>query len=345
MPRARSGVSPVPPFWQFGHSKHMTHVSRFASLALAAAAALACSASFAFGDKPVKLIVPAPAGGTMDATARIISDLLAQEIKQPVVVENKPGAGGAIAVKYMLSLPADGQALMVTASNILTEIPHVLKGGFDPLKDVKPVALMSQSTMVLIAAPQFPAKDFKEAVAYVKSHPRQVSYASYGPGTSSQYAGAILNQKAGLDLQHVAFPGSAPALAQVMGGQIPLMFDGAVTSRPLVSSGRVKLLGVAYKTRLPDYPNTPTLTELGYPDINFSNWVGVIASSKLPAPVSTQIHEVLQKIAATQTFRDRAATAGFDPIAPRSLEQAAREVREEHARNAEIVKAYGIKLD
>jgi tripartite-type tricarboxylate transporter receptor subunit TctC len=321
----------------------MTHVSRFASFALAVAAALGSTASFAFSDKPVKLIVPAPPGGTMDATARIISDLLAQEIKQPVVVENKPGAGGAIAVKYLLSQPADGQSLMVTASNILTEIPHVLKGGFDPLKDVKPIALMSQSTMVLIAAPQFPAKDFKEAVAYVKSHPRQVSYASYGPGTSSQYAGAILNQKAGLDLQHVAFPGSAPA--QVMGGQIPLMFDGAVTSRPLVSAGRVKLLGVAYKTRLPDYPNTPTLTELGFPDINFSNWVGVIASSKMSTPLSNQIHEVLQKIAASPSFRERAATAGFDPTAPRTLDQAAREVREEYQRNAEIVKAYGIKLD
>ena len=323
----------------------MTPVSRFASIALAATAALLSTASLAFTDKPVKLIVPAPPGGTMDATARIISDLLAQELKQTVVVENKPGAGGAIAVKYLLSQPADGQALMVTASNILTEIPHVLKGGFDPLKDVKPLAFMSQSTMVMIAAPQFPAKDFKQAVAYVKANPGKVSYASYGPGTSSQYAGAILNQKAGLDLQHVAFAGSAPALSQVMGGQIPIMFDGAVTSRPLAASGRVRMLGVAYKTRLPDFPNVPTLTELGFPDINFSNWVGVIGSSKMSPALATQIHDVLQKIAASPSFRERAATSGFDPIAPRSLEQAANEVRDEYLRNAEIVKAYGIKMD
>ncbi|MDO5626646.1 MAG: tripartite tricarboxylate transporter substrate binding protein [Pseudomonadota bacterium] len=323
----------------------MTHVSRLASLALVATAALFSTASLAFTDKPVRLIVPAPPGGTMDATARIISDLLAQELKQPVVVENRPGAGGAIAVKYLLSQPADGQALMVTASNILTEIPHVLRGGFDPLKDVKPVAFMSQSTMVLIAAPDFPAKDFKQAVAYARAHPGKLSYASYGPGTSSQYAGAILNQKAGLDLQHVPFAGSAPALSQVMGGQIPLMFDGAVTSRPLAQSGRVQMLGVAYKTRLPDFPNVPTLTELGFADINFSNWVGVIASSRMPPALAGQIHERLQKIAASAAFKERSATAGFDPIAPRTLEQAAGEVRTEYLRNAEIVKAYGIKLD
>jgi len=323
----------------------MTRFARFASLTMAVAAALYAPAGFAFTDKPVRLIVPAPPGGTIDVIARIIGDQLAQEIKQPVVVENKPGAGGAIAVKYVLSQPADGQTLMVTASNVLAEIPHVLKTGFDPLKDVKPVGIMARSALLFIAAPQFPAKDAKEAIAYVKAHPGQVSYASYSAGTASHYAGAILNQKAQLDMQHVPFAGSAPALAQVMGGQIPLMFDGTVTSKNLVAGGRVRLLGVAYKSRLPDFPNVPTMAELGYPDLNFSNWTGVIASSQMSPAVTEKIHAVLEKIAASPTFRGRLVGAGFEPVGPRSLAQAATELREEHTRNAEIVKTFGIQLN
>ncbi len=310
-----------------------------------AAAALYAAPGMAFADKPVKLIVPAPAGGTMDVAARTIGDLLSKQIKQPVVVENRPGASGAIAIKHMLSQPADGSTLMVTASNVLTEVPHVLKGGFDPLKDIQPLAQMAQSTLVLVAGPQFPAKTFKEAVDYVRANPQKVTYASYAAGTASQYAGAMLNQKAGLDMQHVAFQGSAPALVQVMGGQIPLMFDGAVTSRPYIKAGRLHLLGVAAAQRLPDYPNVPTLAEMGYPDLKFSNWVGVVGSAKLPQAQAERIHAELQTIAASPAFKQRMTELGFDLLdKPRTLEQAAADVREDHARNAGIVKSFGIKL-
>ncbi|MBT2321678.1 tripartite tricarboxylate transporter substrate binding protein [Variovorax paradoxus] len=323
----------------------MKRVFHIASVLFAAAAALGSPWASAYTDKPVKMIVPAPAGGTIDVMARIVSDQLARDIGQPVVVENKPGAGGAIAVKYLLSQPADGQTLMVTASNVLTEVPHVLKGGFDPLKDVKPLSLMARSSMLFICAPQFPAKDAKEAIAYVKAHPGQVSYASYSAGTASQYAGAILNKAAGLDMQHVPYPGSAPALAQLMGGQIPLMFDGTVTSKSLIAAGKVRLLAVATKARLPDFPNAPTLAELGYPELNFSNWTGVIASSQMPAPLAEKIHAALQKVAANAAVHERLIGAGFEPMTERSLAQAQGELREEYDRNAEIVKAFNIKLN
>ncbi|VTU14976.1 Argininosuccinate lyase [Variovorax sp. PBL-H6] len=321
------------------HSLHLALCAAFATSALAPVSA------FAFADKPIKMIVPAPPGGTIDVMARIVSDQLSRDIGQPVVVENKPGAGGSIAVKYLLSQPADGQTLMVTASNVLTEVPHVLKGGFDPLKDVKPLSLMALSSMLFISSPQFPAKDAKEAIAYVKAHPGQVSYASYSAGTASQYAGAILNKAAGLDMQHVPYPGSAPALAHLMGGQVPLMFDGAVTSKNLIAGGKVRLLAVATKARMPEFPNTPTLAELGYSGLNFSNWTGVIASSQMPAPVAEKIHAALQKVAANATVRERLIGAGFEPMPERSLAQAQSELREEYDRNAEIVKTFNIKLD
>lgn len=315
-------------------------------LSMALAAALPLGSAFAFTDKPVKLIVPAPPGGTIDVFARIISDQLAHEIKQPVVVENRPGAGGALAVKYMLAQPADGSTLLVTVTNILTEVPHVLKGGFDAMKDVRPVSQMARSVMVFIASPQFPAKDAKEAIAYVKAHPGQLSFASYSQGTASQYAGAILNQKAGLDMQHVPFPGSSPALAQVMGNQIPLMFDGSVTTKPLVPSGKVKLLAVAYKSRLPDYPNVPTMAELGYPELDFSNWAGVFASAKTPQPLMEKINATLQKVNASQAVQARYVSTGFEPIKQeRTLEQLSTELQAEYNRNGEIVKNFGIKLN
>ena len=315
-------------------------------LSMALAAALPVGSALAFTDKPIKLIVPAPPGGTIDVFARIISDQLAHEIKQPVVVENRPGAGGALAVKYMLAQPADGNTLLVTVTNILTEVPHVLKGGFDAMKDVRPVSQMARSVMVFIASPQFPAKDAKEAIAYVKAHPGQLSFASYSQGTASQYAGAILNQKAGLDMQHVPFPGSTPALAQVMGNQIPLMFDGSVTTKPLVPSGKVKLLAVAYKSRLPDYPNVPTMAELGYPELDFSNWAGVFASAKTPQPLMEKINATLQKVNASQAVQARYVSTGFEPIKQeRTLEQLSTELQAEYNRNGEIVKNFGIKLN
>ncbi len=315
-------------------------------LSMALAAALPLGSALAFTDQPVKLIVPAPPGGTIDVFARIISDQLAHELKQPVVVENRPGAGGAMAVKYMLSQPSDGNTLLVTVTNILTEVPHVLKGGFDAMKDVRPVSQMARSVMVFIASPQFPAKDAKEAIAYIKAHPGQLSFASYSQGTASQYAGAILNQKAGLDMQHVPFPGSAPALAQIMGNQIPLMFDGSVTTKPLVPSGKVKLLAVAYKSRLSDFPNVPTMGELGYPELDFSNWAGVFASAKTPQPLLEKINATLQKVNASQAVQARYLSTGFEPIKQeRTLEQLSTDLQAEYQRNGEIVRNFGIKLN
>jgi len=289
--------------------------------------------------------VPAPAGGTIDVMARIVSDQLSRDIGQPVVVENKPGAGGAIAVKYMLSQPADGQTLMVTASNVLTEVPHVLKGGFDPLKDVKPISLMARSSLLFISSPQFPAKDAKEAIAYVKAHSGQVSVASYSAGTASQYAGAILNKSAGLDMQHVPFPGSAPALAQVMGGQIPLMFDGAVTSRNLIVAGKVRLLAVAASARMPEFPNVPTFAELGYPEVDANVWVGVFAPAGTPEAHIEQMNRDIQAVLHDPQFNAAQVTGrGYD-VAGLSPREFAKYIADELVSRAELVRVSGAKLD
>jgi len=303
------------------------------------------SAALAWTDKPVKLLVPAPAGGNIDVIARLVADQLATDLGQPMVVENRPGAGGAIAVQALRAAPADGQTVLVIASNVLTEIPHVLKGGFDPLKDVKPVGIVARGNLVMIAAPNVPAKDFKGFVAYAKKNPGSLSFASYSPGTISHYAGMILNQKAGLDLQHVPFQGAPPALAQVMGGQIPVMFDGYATSRNLISTGKVQVYAVAAKQRLSQLPEVPTLTELGYPELDFSNWMGVVVSSSMSADLQEKIHKAVRNVALNPKFRGRMFASGFEGAEDWSIQQLTQSVKTDFDRNGAIVKQFNIQLN
>jgi len=248
-------------------------------------------------------------------------------------------------VQALLAAPTDGQTIMVTASNVLTEIPHVLKGNFDPLKDIKPVATVARASMVLVAGPGVPAKDAKELVAWLKARAGKESFASYSAGTSSHYAGMILNQQAGLDLQHVPFAGSPPALVQVIGGQIPVMFDGIATSLPHLTGGKLKPIGVAAKVRSVHLPNVPTLGEQGYPDLDFSNWVGVVVAAGVSPELTQRIHADVLKAAASTKLTEKLAVAGFEPNTGSSPEQLARSVRSDFQRNGEIVKRFQIKLN
>ncbi|WP_343655626.1 tripartite tricarboxylate transporter substrate binding protein [Cupriavidus sp.] len=311
---------------------------------LAAIMTLAMPAAMAWTSKPVRVLVPAPAGGTMDVMARVLAEQLAADLGQSVVVDNKPGGGGAIAINTMLAAPADGQTIMVTATNVLTEVPQVQKTPYDTMKDVRPLAAVGRSRMVLVGAPNLPAKDLKSLIAYAaKANPGKLSFASYSAGTASHYAGAIMNQEAGMDLQHVPFAGSGPALAQVMGGQIPLMYDGMVTSLPMIRAGKLQPYAVASRTRSPLLPQVPTFAEQGYPDIDFSNWVGVIASAQMPADVAQKIQSAVYKAAANPKVRERLEALGYEPMPAQSLQDLSQSLHAEYDRNAGIVKTFNIK--
>ncbi len=313
-------------------------------IAVTAVFFLSVPGAYAWTDKPVKMLVPAPAGGTMDVVARVIAQQLSADIGQPVVVDNRPGAGGAIAVQALLQAPADGQTIMVTADNILTEIPHVMKMPYDPLRDIKPIATIARAGMVLVGAPNLPADNTKALVAYVKANPGKVSFASYSAGTTSHYAGMILNQKEGLDMQHVPFAGSPPALQQVMGGQIQVMFDGIVTSMPQIKAGKLKAYGVAGKTRSAHLSDVPTLTELGYPELNFGNWVGVIAATALPVDITAKINAAVIKAADAPAIKGRLNAAGFEPNTALTSAELSQGLKADFERNAALVKRFDIKL-
>ena len=320
--------------------------SRLKALVALCAIAAAPLAAQAWTSKPVKVLVPAPPGGTADIVARVVAEALSAEIGQPVIVDNKPGAGGAIAVEALKAAPADGQTLLIAASNILTEVPLVMKTSFDPVKDVKPVTMVGRAHMVLVAAAGVPASDVKGLVGYLKSHDGgKGSFASYSAGTSSQYAGAIFAKKTGLDLTHVPFAGSPPALQNLMGGQIDIMFDGMATSLPQIKGGKLKAFGVASKTRSVHLPEVPTMAEQGYAEIDFSNWVGTVVSAKLSPELIGKINIATLKAVMSPKVRDRLIAAGFEPMVSESPDKLAQMVKADFERNAQIVKAFNIRLD
>lgn len=299
--------------------------------------------AMAWTNKPVRVLIPAPAGGTMDVLARVLSEALTAELGQPVVIDNKPGAGGGIAINTMLAAPADGHTILVSTTNVLTEIPHVMKTSFDPMKDVKPVAAVARSTLVLVGSASLPPKDLPSLVSYAKAHSGQLSFASYSAGTVAHYAGLIMNQKAGMDLQHVPFAGSPPALTQVMGGQIAVMYDGMVTSLPMIKAGKLQAYALAAKQRSPLLPQVPTFAELGYPDIDFNNWAGVFVSAKVPADVIQKIQAAVYKAASAPKVQDRILGLGFETMPAQTLAQLGQGLRAEYDRNAAIVKANNIQ--
>ncbi len=304
---------------------------------------VAMPAAMAWTNKPVRMLVPAPAGGTMDILARVLAEQLTADLGQPVVVENKPGAGGGIAISTLLAAPPDGQTILVTLTNVFTEVPHVMKVSFDPVKDVKPVAAVSKVTMVMVGSPDLPARDLPGLIRYVKANPGKLSFASPSAGTVGNYAGMIMNQKAGMDLQHVPFAGSPPALAQVMGGQITVMYDGMVTSLPMIRSGKLRPYALAAKQRSALLPQVPTFAELGFSDMDFSNWGGVFVSARVPADVTRQIQSAVVKVAARPAVQERLMALGLEPVPPQGLPELSQALHTEYERNAGIVKAYHIQ--
>jgi tripartite-type tricarboxylate transporter receptor subunit TctC len=333
----------------------MTHATRPARIdrrrALRAGAALAVSLAAPaaraqpLSDRPIRILVGAPAGGTADLLARTVAEPMAKRLGQPVIVDNRPGGLGAIVMDAFLAAPRDGHTLLMSVNGLFTEIPHTSKPKYDPLKDVRPLVEVAGGGLVLVGHPGLPARTFPELVAWVKANAGKVSFASYTAGTLSHVLGLQMNALAGLDMQHVAYKGSPPALQDVMGGQVPLMFDGMPTSKKMVEAGKIQAFGVAARKRSPHLPNVPTLAEQGYPELDFGNWVGIIVASGVPSALVQKINAAVDKSAASPKVRDRLLGAGFDLGGDETAEQMAQSLRADFERNAAIVKSFDIRLN
>jgi len=304
-----------------------------------AAWALAASA-WAWADRPIRLIVPAPAGGTADTIARVVGQQLSTDIGQPVVGEAKQLTDHALYDEVHLAWSPDGQTLAMVPSNVLTESPHVMKLPYDPLKDILPIATLVRSGVVLVTPASTPARDFASLVTYLKT--RKGAYSTYSAGTASHYAGLILSDKAGLDMQHVGYAGSPPALLALMGGQVDFMFDGILTSLPMIKSGKLRAYAFSGKQRSRLLPDVPTTAEVGYPELQFMGWIGLVGSAKLPADVLAKVQAAVKKAASEPAVQKRLAELG-EPDLSVDTPAIQREDTAVSERNAAIVKKYGIK--
>lgn len=271
--------------------------------------------------KPVRLVVAGPAGGSADIVARLVAEPLSKDLGQPVIVDNKPGAAGGIAMGDLLQAPRDGHTLLVGVSSLVSEIPHIVKLRWDMGKELRPLAELARGGLVLVANPAVDANNLNQLIALAKKQPGKLSYASYSPGTLSHVEGLLLNKAAGIELVHVGYKGSTPALTDVMGGHVPLMFDGVATSLPLLKGGKIKALAISTPTRQPQLPEVPTFRELGYPQLDAVSWMGLWSTPDVPAAVQQRVRAAALKALADPALRAKMLDTGFDVGQPRTVEE------------------------
>jgi len=269
----------------------------------------------AFPTKPVRILVGFSPGGSNDIIARLIAPKLAEGLGQPVVVDNKPGAGGNIAGQAMLSSPADGHTLLMCTTGSLSIQPHIIKAmPFNTATDFLPVTLIANAPYLLLVNPDLPVKNVRELVAYAKDKPGVINFASSGIGTGGHLAGEMLKSRAGINMVHIAYKGTGTAMSDLLGGQVAMIFDQPVSSMQYVRSGKLRALAVASLRRLPALPEIPTVSESGVPYFDPVTWTGICAPKGTPAPVIDRIQKEIAKVLAMRDISARLIADGLEPV-------------------------------
>lgn len=294
--------------------------------------------------RPVKIVVPYPPGGSADILARMLEQKLATQLKQPVVIENRPGAGTAIGAEYVARSLPDGYTLLLGTVSSHAMNPALAPVGYDPVRDFAAIAPLATIPFVLVVNPAVPAQSVAEWVGYAKANPTRVNYASAGNGTSNHLAGALFNQTAGTAIVHVPYKGSAPALQDLVAGQVQAMFDLVTTSLPMIAAGKVRALAVTSAQRLPTLPDVPTMKEAGYPGVEVSAWFGLFAPAATPPAIVVRLHNEIERALGAADVRDKLAKLGMEPMSGSSKDFAAL-VAAEATRWSGVVKSAGIKSE
>src|SRR4051812_6176983 len=292
-------------------------ISGFVIAVMGFAAPLARAAEYP--TRVIKLVVPYAAGGPTDVLARLVADYLGRDLKQATIVENKPGAQGAIAAEAVARAEPDGYTLFVTAASIMVLNPLLYKKlSYDPQKDLRMLTVVTDLPVVMEVHPSVPARTVKEFVAYAKANPGKLNFGSAGTGGTIHLAGEMFKQIAGVDMVHVSYKGAGPALTDLLSGNIQLMFDTVGTALPPVQGGLLRALAISSAQRLAALPDVPTMAESGYPDYAVSVWYGIAAPSKLPDDVLQKLKTSLDKALSDEVFRASLDKVGFAPLRPRS---------------------------
>jgi tripartite-type tricarboxylate transporter receptor subunit TctC len=319
------------------------------ALAGASLSAFAQSAQNSYPSRPIVMLVPQAAGGTNDIVGRLVSQKLGEVMGASVVVENRPGAGGNIGTQAAARAPKDGHTLLMTISSSQAINPALYKNaGFDPVKDFSPIGLIGAVPNVLLVHPSFPAKSVAELAVLAKTKPNFYQYASAGNGTLNHLLGEMLGSMAGIDLQHVPYKGVAPALNDVLGGQLPMLFASLPSSLAHIKAGKLRALAVSSPVRSPVLPEVPTIGET-VPGYSGTLWIGLFAPVGVAPEVLTQLRAAMGKALAAKDLRDKLEQQGVElagpPDKPVSPEQFAALLNDDIAKWARIVKSSGASVD
>ncbi|KAB2895705.1 MAG: tripartite tricarboxylate transporter substrate binding protein [Burkholderiaceae bacterium] len=290
--------------------------SRFLSGLMAGALALAAPAAFAqtYPDRPIKLVVPFAPGGATDILGRLLATALSDKLGQPLVVENRPGAGTVVAGGMVAKAPADGYTLFLGASTTLTLNPAIRASlPYDPLRSFTPLGLVADMGLVLVAHNDTPGRTLQEFVALSKAAPDKFSYGSYGTGSSVHFGGEMLKSATGMRMMHVPFNGSSPNLTALMGGQVQVAVDTVVATTPLIKAGKIRPIAALGAQRLALLPQVPTVAESGYPGFNMDTWFAFLAPAGLPAPVQKKLEKALGDVMADPALRKKLVDIGLSP--------------------------------
>jgi tripartite-type tricarboxylate transporter receptor subunit TctC len=266
-----------------------------------------------FPHRPIRIVVPWPPGGNVDITARTVQAALGDALGQQVLVENRPGAGGTTGSAQVAKASPDGYTLLLGSSGTISNAPAVYKNiAYDPVKDLVAVGPIQSVPMVLTLAPKTPAANWSEFLSYIKAKNSPVSIASAGNGSSNHLAIELLMRQAGLNLLHVPYKGSGPAITDVLGSQVDAMMDQMTASIGHIREGRMKAIAVTSKARSPQLPNVPTLDELGVKGFEVSTFTGIFGPAGMPAPVVERLHAALRKALAVESVREKYRSMGVE---------------------------------
>jgi tripartite-type tricarboxylate transporter receptor subunit TctC len=311
-------------------------------------AALLCLSGLAvaaFPDRPIRLIVPFPAGGAADVMARGMAQQLGVELNQQIVIDNRGGAGGTTAAEAAARSPADGYTLFFGTMGTHAINPAMYpKMKYDPLKDFAPISVTHITPRVLVVGPSVAAKNVAELIALARSKPDGLTYGSAGNGSSSHLSGALFESMAGVKMLHVPYKGSSPLLVDVLAGRVDMTFDSYTVYEEHIRSGRVRALGVTSKTRLGALPQLPTIAEAGLTGFDVSNWLGVLAPAGTPKEVLDKLHGALGRTMRTPALRQQLVSLGIEPSFGTPEEFTAL-MRSEIPKWAEIVRKSGATID
>ncbi len=308
-------------------------------------AAVAAETADRYPTRPIRVVVGFPPGGPVDLQARVILPKLSEALRQPIVIDNRPGADGAVGSELVARAAADGHTLLYgNAGHVTNQILHGNRLPFDAIRDFSPVGLVTTAAYVLIAHPSVPAGGVTELTALARAQPGKLSYGSAGSGSFAHLAGELLKSSAGIDIVHVPYKGGAGSLAAVLAAEIPLAFVGVPPTLPHIKNGRVKALAVSSIRRIAVLPQVPPVSEAGFPDFDVAARYGFFAPARTSGTIVTQLNRALRSILELPDTRSRLAMFGLEAI-PSTPEEHLAHLKAEFARWTPIIKATGMRVD